>query len=178
MKALFLFILILSFGVTSLAVSLQVEVSKNNKFLSIKSKNVSNQIPLKHPKGMEIDAKPIVYSMENFSIAFISYSDFESATSVVYAFNELGKRLWSFNLGAFNPSKPLIEKENIYLSAIDTVWKVNKTTGKVVWHHKGLYMNRKIAFNGAIPVTRKGKNIVFAPNLIVNDSSGKLLEVK
>lgn len=160
------------------AAEVKTKIVDGGKNLNIQIGSIQNKITLQVPEKTELDAEPLVYGSDSYSLIVLQYSDFEAGTSVVYAINEKAQKLWSIDLGAFNPSQPLIEKEYVYLSAIGRVWKLHKQSGKVAWSHKDLYKNKSFEFNGAEPISRRGKFVLFSKKLKVNDSTGEIVEVK
>ena len=155
---------------------INLEVIDDGQSLEVTIDSIKNEIKIDVPEGTELDDKPLRYGGRDFIIAILQYSDFDSGTSVVYALDAKGKKLWSLDLEAFNPSAPLIEKDHVYLSDIGKIWKIEKKSGKIVWKHKDLYKTKK--FNGAEPISRVSKMISFSSNLMVNDATGAVEEVK
>jgi hypothetical protein len=96
------------------------------------------------------------------------------------------KKLWTNQIGGFNYGEPLIQNENIYLTSIGYISKINLKTGKILWEHQGLFDGH---FNVFHKPQMDKKYIVFTENLeyathlktqkyiIVDDKSGKIIKI-
>ncbi len=94
---------------------------------------------------------------------------------------------WTVELGAFNPSPPLVEADSVYLGGIGTVAKIDLKTGRIDWRHSGLYESDTMAFNSFLKPVRRDKVIVFPEDKVssaeypgvreiwVNDDSGEII---
>lgn len=176
MKTLIYTFIIFLFTTTAFAADIKVDVIEDGKKLKIQMGELKNKIALSTPSETQLEGKPQIFGNKTFALVAVAYFDHDSGTTIVYAIDSDGTKLWSKDLGSFNFSQPLIEKDHVYLGAVGKVWKIDKKSGKEVWHHKNLYESTK--YNGVIPITRDGETIVFSNNLEVSDSSGKVKEVK
>lgn len=172
---LMLFLPLVSYSKVS---PLKAKLSKDGTTLQLSLGKYKNKLDLQVPKGMEVEAPPYIIDAGGVHVITVEFADFEYASSTVYAVNDKAEKLWSLTLGTFNPSKPLVEKEHIYFSSLGRVWKVNKKSGKVLWHHDNLYKDKRFKFNGKEKISRKGSLVIFSPKLAVNDQTGKIVEVK
>lgn len=154
----------------------KISIDKKQKFLTIQIAKNTTKIPLGIPKDMSIEAKPEYYSTGDFGLVALAASEAEAATTLYYAIDAQGKKLWFLDMLTFNPAAPLIEKDFVYLSGMGKVLKVDKKTGQIVWSHDNLYENKKYEFNGSDSILRKDNVIIFSPNVHVKDDTGKLIE--
>lgn len=178
MKTLILFITTTLLTFAAAAQSITVSVGSDNRSLEIKNAQGITKLNLDIPKGMALDGEPRVFGGGDFNIVLSIVADHEVSTTLIYALNGQGKKIWFVDLEAFNPSAPLIENEAVYLAGIGRVLKVDKKSGKVIWFHEGLYENPNIRFNGGEMILRKDTIIQFSEKVKVEDRSGRLLEVK
>jgi outer membrane protein assembly factor BamB len=150
------------------------QLDNNNENILLSSGQKQFKIPIKKIKGLDEYGEPNVFQSGDLTIIQLEHTDAESATTMAYATNPSGQLLWTLDLGGFNPSTPLIEKDFVYLAALGKVFKVNAQTGKVVWKHEGLYQNKSYQFNGSSTITREKAMIQFSNVVRVSDSNGKL----
>jgi hypothetical protein len=162
------------FSTISLAKEFKAQYSPKNNNISITIEGKNSQIPVTIPKDMHVENELQIYSHGKIHIIIMDLSDYSAASSLVFAIDDSGKKLWELNLGGFNPAPPLVEDKYVYLSAIGKVWKLEKLSGNVIWSHHGLYENKKYEFNGSEEIKRKGPWIEFSKNLLVNDETGKI----
>ena len=149
---------------------------KKNQLILIDGK-VQNNLPIDMPKGFFLDGDLSFFQSDKMVLVQFPINDGEAGTTIIYALNMKAKKLWEYDMGGFNPAKPLIEKKHVYLGALSKVAKLEKMSGKVIWVHEGLYENPRIQYEGSTPVKRVGKKIHFAGNLEVDDKSGKIAKV-
>ncbi len=95
---------------------------------------------------------------------------------------------WTFDLGAFNPSPPLVSGGSVYIAGIGTVAKIDDKTGQVIWKHSELYEGDTTAFNSFEKPFKQGDTIIFQEKktayenyrgireIRVDDKSGKILK--
>ncbi len=172
----YFFALILFCSVQTFAKEIKVTLDKSASFLNLSLNKKNYKIDITLPKDMHVENQIQVIMNPDFNLLMIELSDYSSASTFVVAVNDQGQKLWEFNLGGFNPSTPLVEKDNVYFAVIGKVWKLTKQGGIVVWNHSGLYENKKYEFNGAEDIKRQGPWIEFSDKLKVNDVTGKIEE--
>ncbi len=169
-----LFTLILFFSLPTFAKEIKVTLDKSANLLNLSIDKKNHKIPFNLPKDMHVENEIQVILNSDFNLLLLELSDYSSASTLVVAINDSGQKLWEFNLGGFNPSVPLVEKDNVYFAVIGKVWKLAKQSGLVVWNHSDLYENKKYEFNGAEEIKRQGSWIVFSNKLKINDVTGKI----
>lgn len=155
-----------------------VTVDPQQKFLNIQIGSSTSQIPLVKVQDMTLEDKPQFFGGGDFGLVSAPMGGDGNATTIYYAVDGKGKKLWTLDLGTFNVATPLIEKDFVYLSGTGRVMKVNKKTGKIAWSHDQLFKNKRYEFDGAETISRKDNLIIFSPKVHVNDQTGKLAEVK
>ena len=156
----------------------EASLSKNSKKLEVNAPQGKSKMDLDIPKGFFVEGEMKVFSSEDFHLVQVNLSDNVVYTTRLFAFNDAGKNIWGMDLKSFNPSTPVIEGDAVFLAAHGVVMKVNKSDGKHIWKHGNLYGKSVYEFNGAGSVTRRGPYITFAKNVVVDDRTGKMVEVK
>jgi outer membrane protein assembly factor BamB len=154
----------------------KISIDKKQTAMVVQNGKTTTKIQLNLPKDMEVESKPEYFGSSDFALIAIAASEVEAATTLYYALDASGKKIWFLDMLTFNPAPPLIEKDFVYLSGTGKVFKVNKKSGQVVWSHDNLYENKKYEFNGADSILRKDDIIIFSPKVHVKDDSGKLIE--
>lgn len=154
----------------------QISIDKKQRTMTVQIAKSTTKIALDIPKDMTVESKPEYFGNSDFGLIALAASEAEAATTLYYALDSRGNKLWFLDMLTFNAATPLIEKDFVYLSGTGKVLKVDKKTGKIVWSHDNLYENKKYEFNGAENILRKENVIVFSPNVHVSDDSGKLVE--
>ncbi len=154
-----------------------VVLDNSQKNIIFKSDKIESKISLKIPENMKFENSPKYFTdgLLNYVIADLEGSDV--ATVFLIAVDKVGKTLWSIDLEAFNASAPLIESKYIYISGIGKVFKINKTDGKIIWSHSGLYDNHHYRFNGGETIQIKNGIVFFSDKVHVNDHTGEILGV-
>lgn len=158
--------------------SVVVAVDPQEKYLNISMGAATSQIPLVIPQDLSVEGKPLYFGGGEFGLVSVPMGGDGNATTIYYAVDNKGKKLWTLDLGTFNAATPLIEKDFVYFSGTGKVMKVDKKSGKVAWAHEQLFKNKKYEFDGAETIDRKDNLIIFSPKVHVNDQTGKLAEVK
>lgn len=151
---------------------------KEKQSIAVSEGKTKFSFKLKLPKNFKVEQAPRVYSDKAIKIIIVEAADFDVASSFVFAFDAKGKKLWKKDLGTFNPSKPLIDGENVYLAGMGSVFKLNKTSGKEVWSHTKLYENNTLQFEGSSEIKKAGEYIEFDIHVLVKDKTGELQKVK
>ena len=146
-----------------------------HKSLVYKSDKNEVKLSLKIPPNMKFENTPKYFSDDSLGYIVADLAGSDVATALLIAVDKLGKTIWSIDLEAFNASSPLIEKKYIYISGIGKVFKINKTDGKIIWTHSGLYDNHNYRFNGSENIQIKNGVVYFSEKVRVNNNSGELL---
>lgn len=156
---------------------LSAQLNKDRNALIVPTSQGLKTFPLNLTEEMEVDLPIIQSSANDLIVVAVPVSIAALGTTYVFAIGANGKLLWKLDLESINPSTPLIEKNHVYVAALGRVMKLQKQTGRAVWKHDGLFENTSYQFNGSQGVVRVGNLIRFAPNVEVDDSNGRLLEV-
>lgn len=154
-----------------------VVLDSTQKSLIFKSEKTESKISLKIPASMKFENTPKYFSDSLLSFVVAELEGSDVATVFLIAIDKTGKTVWSIDLEAFNPSAPLIENKHIYISGIGKVFKINKTDGKIIWSHSGLYDNHNYRLNGGDTIQIKNGIVSFSEKVHVNDHTGALLGV-
>ena len=119
------------------------------------------------------------YSFANCIILNLEISDGDAGSTLVAMLNKPNITLnWTFELGAFNPSPPLVTDDSIYIGGIGTIAKLNLKTGHTVWKHTGLYEKDTGAFNSFIKPIKQGEIIIFKDNSVSKSNQGNIREIR
>ena len=152
------------------------------------SKESAKSIQVILPEIFYIEAvKSYTYNDE--IIFILGITDDDAGSTLVALFDPKHSTLkWTFDLGAFNPSPPLVSGGSVYIAGIGTVAKIDDKTGQVIWKHSELYEGDTTAFNSFEKPFKQGDTIIFQEKktayenyrgireIRVDDKSGKILK--
>ena len=130
------------------------------------------------------------YTYNDEIIFILGITDDDAGSTLVALFDPKHSTLkWTYDLGAFNPSPPLVSGGSVYIAGIGTVAKIDVKNGRTVWKHTGLYESDTTAFNSFVKPFKQGAMIIFKEEKIssydnyrgireirVDDKSGKILK--
>jgi len=165
------FLFVLVFLPTSQAFETKVQLldESQNKIQISHGTKVAYQLSLSVPAGLRIEQNIQFYGDDKFGLIVYQVSDHDSTSAIIQAVSQAEKKLWSFDLGVFNPSAQLVDDKFVYIAGFDKIAKLNKHTGQVVWSKERLYDDPAIKFDGGGEIKKEGSYIRFSDKLVVSE---------
>jgi outer membrane protein assembly factor BamB len=163
------------------------EINANGIITCNPHKEGAKSIQVLLPEHFFVEAAR-AYDFNNDIIFSLQITDGDGGSTIVAMFNLPSFTLsWAVELGAFNPSPPLVEASSVYIGGIGTIAKIDAKTGRIIWKHTGLYERDTNAFNSFLKPFRRGAMIIFKEQKVstskyqgireiwVNDKSGEIV---
>ena len=154
-----------------------------NKYTAVKSGFILfNKDTIHLESEMSIEKTFITEDEKNVYI-FYTYEEFDSGGSKAVCFDKKTlETKWSHLIGGFNLSKPMINKDIVYIASLSHLSKLSLKSGKFYWRIDNLYEKHKINYIEKI-IFKDSLNLYTfekqfpskeLDTLFVNDLTGKI----